>query len=47
MISYRKRPEKICIPVLLPMDITKHDVPVGTEVLLLEEKYEPITNQAG
>jgi hypothetical protein len=35
MISYRKRPEKICIPILLPKDITKEDVPVGTEVFLL------------
>src|SRR5207302_1237007 len=25
MISYRKRPEKICIPILLPNDITKDD----------------------
>jgi hypothetical protein len=42
MISYRKRPEKIAAPVLLPHDITKDDVPVGTEVLLLEETYETI-----
>jgi hypothetical protein len=47
MISYRQRPEKICIPVLLPKDITKEDVPVGTEVLLIEEQYETITNQDG
>lgn len=46
MISYRKMPEKICIPVLLPEDITNEDVPVGTEVLLLEEKHEPIANHA-
>lgn len=38
LISYRKQPEKICIPILLPKDITKEDVPVGTEVLLLEEE---------
>ena len=43
MISYRKRPEKIYIPVLLPRDITKDDVPVGTDALWLEEKYETIT----
>lgn len=36
MISFRKRPERICIPVLLPKDITKEDVPVGTAVLLIE-----------
>ena len=36
MISYRNKPEKICIPILLPKDITKEDVPVGTEVLLIE-----------
>ncbi len=43
LISYRKRPEKICIPILLPSDITKDDVPIGTEVILLEQKYETIT----
>jgi hypothetical protein len=43
MISYRKMPEKLTVPVLLPKDLTKDDVPVGTEVLLLEEKYETIT----
>jgi hypothetical protein len=47
MISYRKRPEKICVPILLPKDITKEDVPVGTEVLLLEEKFETITTHDG
>ena len=36
MICYRKRPEKICIPILLPKDFTKDDIPVGTEVFLLE-----------
>jgi len=40
MISYRHRPEKISIPILLPKDITKKDVPVGTEVFLIEEKDE-------
>src|SRR5438045_1084877 len=47
MISYRNRPEKICIPVLLPKNITKEDVPIGTEVLLIEEKFETITKQDG
>ena len=41
-IRYAKRPEKITFPVLLPENITKNDVPVGTEVLLLEEKYETV-----
>ena len=45
MISYRKRPEKICVPVLLPKNLTKENIPVGTEVLLLEKKYETIPNQ--
>jgi hypothetical protein len=40
MISYLKRPEKICMPILLPDGIAKDDVPVGTEVLLLEDDYE-------
>ena len=35
MISYRKRPEKICIPILLPDEILKDDVPVGTKVMLI------------
>jgi hypothetical protein len=37
MINYRKKPEKICVPILLPKDIGKDDVPVGTEVFLLED----------
>jgi len=41
-IRYAKMPEKITFPVLLPETITKDDVPVGTEVLLLEEKYETV-----
>ena len=32
------------LPVLLPDNITKDDVPVGTEVLLLEDKYETVRN---
>jgi len=43
MISCRKRPDTIYIPLLLPRDITKDDVPVGTDALRLEEKYEAIT----
>jgi hypothetical protein len=41
-IRYAKKPEKISFPVLLPEEITKDHVPVGTEVLLLEEKYETV-----
>jgi hypothetical protein len=39
-IRYAKMPQKITFPVLLPDNITKDDIPVGTEVLLLEERYE-------
>ncbi|EEF59008.1 hypothetical protein [Pedosphaera parvula] len=42
LISYRKRPQKFAAPVLLPHDIMKDDVPVGTEVLLLEETYKTV-----
>jgi len=41
-IRYAKMPEKIAFAVLLPHDITKEDVPVGTEVLLIEERYETV-----
>jgi len=47
MIGYRKKPEKIAAPILLPRDISKDDVPVGTEVLLVEEKYETIEKRDG
>lgn len=43
-IRYAKMPEKITFPVLLPENITKDEVPVGTEVFLLEEKYETVQN---
>ncbi len=46
-IRYAKMPEKITIPVMLPKDLTKDDVPVGTQVLLVEEKYETYTQQDG
>ena len=39
-IRYSKRPEKICLPILLPDGLTKDDVPIGTEVILLEDEYE-------
>ena len=41
-ISCRSRPVKFAAPILLPQDITKNDVSVGTEVHLLEESYETI-----
>ena len=41
-IRYAKMPEKIAFPVLLPEAITKDDIPVGTEVLLLEQRYETV-----
>jgi hypothetical protein len=34
-IRYAKQPEKICDPILLPKDLTKDQVPVGTEVFLI------------
>ena len=37
MISIRPRPEKLTFPISLPRSVTKDDVPVGTEVLLLPE----------
>lgn len=39
MISYRVRPEKVCLPIMLPEDLTKTDAPIGTEVFLIEENY--------
>jgi hypothetical protein len=42
VVVRRGRPERMCVPVLLPNGLTKEDVAVGTEVLLLEEKYEII-----
>jgi hypothetical protein len=41
-IRFAKKPEKITFPILLPKDITKEQIPVGTEVLLLEEAYETV-----
>jgi len=35
-------PEKITFPILLSEEITKEDIPLGTEVLLLEENYETV-----
>ena len=40
MLSYRVRPEMIFWPILLPDDIAKNDVPIGTEVYLLEDELE-------
>ena len=39
-IGFHKRPEKICVPILLPDGIAKDDVPIGTEVILLEDEHE-------
>lgn len=41
-IRYAKMPEKITFPILLPENITKDQIPEGTEVLLLEEEYETV-----
>ena len=40
MINYRKSSEKVSIPILLPKDITKDQVPIGTEVFLHEKRSE-------
>jgi hypothetical protein len=40
MVTYRKRPEKMCLPILLPDGIGKDDVPIGTEVILFEDEIE-------
>ncbi len=45
MITYRKRPKKICLPIELPDGIAKDDVPIGTEVILLEDECESIKSQ--
>jgi hypothetical protein len=37
MIRRRIRPEVITVPILLPSDITKEQVPKGTKVLLLRQ----------
>ena len=39
-IRYAKMPEKITAPICLPRELTKNDVPVGTEVLLLEGSHD-------
>ena len=39
-ISYRQQPEIICLPILLPDGISKDDVPIGTEVILIEDAPE-------
>src|SRR5262249_7031118 len=41
-IRYAKAPDKITFPILLPDNITMDHIPVGTEVLLLEDKYETV-----
>lgn len=41
-IRYTRPPEKRCVPISLPKEIEKRNVPAGTDVLLLDEKYETI-----
>lgn len=41
-IRCAKMPEKITFPILLPENMKKQDIPVGTEVLLLEDKFEKV-----
>lgn len=35
MINYRRKPERITAPILLPPNLSAEDVPVGTEVFLV------------
>ncbi len=46
-ISYGRRPppDKVCIPITLPPDISKEQVPVGTEVFLITSKFVDTVNE--
>lgn len=37
MINYRSKTEKKAAPILLPLDLHKFDIPIGTEVFLKNE----------
>ena len=41
-IRYAVIPEKRCVPISLPKEIEKSNVPAGTDVFLLDETYEII-----
>lgn len=43
MLGRRPRPEVITAAILLPKEITKHDVPKGTEVWLIPRDAPQIT----
>lgn len=38
MINRRSRPQVVAAPILLPKEITKDQVPVGTKVMLLSNQ---------
>lgn len=40
MINYLRKPERITAPILLPSNLSTEDVPVGTEVFLVESRDE-------
>ena len=49
MIRYRPDvpPEKRTTPILLPRDLHKFDIPIGTEVYLVDDEDKPKAEQGG
>ena len=47
-ISYGRRPshDKVCVPISLPPNISKEQVPVGTEVFLITSKFVDTANDS-
>ena len=47
-ISYGRRPapDKVCIPITLPPNIAKEQVPIGTKVFLITTKFVDTTNES-
>jgi len=47
-ISYGRRPppDKVCIPISLPPNIAKEQVPVGTEVFFITTKFVDTANDS-
>ena len=45
-ISYGRRPppDKVCTPIVLPVSISKEQIPAGTEVFLITSKFTNIAN---
>jgi len=34
MVNYHTKPRRVCLPISLPKEIKKGDIPIGTEVFL-------------